>query len=310
LIIHRGDTVALSNGSRTLTTLHVAHLQVNMTGDQTVLDSGTCQAGQYYGPPVSTAPINGSAGVPTNATTGGTALTGEICPLNGSAAGLPSSPIVQTDETSGGQTMTEVPDLVDTSPSAGANVYGSFVARATTGLAGPGNTITSTDSNSTVSLSIAPAAGGAAVYTIGNVDKTGGVSVTGLKRGGYIATWTITDANGDTRVDTTRFIEEVTTSPKVAKPKITCTASGGKLKCGITFGKPTTGAKTITGSVTVSVSEGRFVVARGSGKVKKGKVTVSMRQLRHVTAGVIRLTVVLSQPGLGNATMTFSLRVG
>jgi hypothetical protein len=36
----------------------------------------------------------------------------------------------------------------------------------------------------------------------------GGVRVSGLKPGTYTATWTLTDANGDTRTVVTQFIEE------------------------------------------------------------------------------------------------------
>ena len=62
--------------------------------------------------------------MPTNIVTGGTALTGEVCPINGDATGLPTSDIAQTDERSGGVTETEVPDIVDTSPIEGETVYG------------------------------------------------------------------------------------------------------------------------------------------------------------------------------------------
>src|ERR1700722_17539814 len=94
LPVHGGDTVALSNGSRNLTTLHVAHLRVDITGAQTVLAGGTCSGGQYYGRPLSAAPTNGSAGEPP-AVAGGAALTGEICPTSGDAAGLPATDIAQ-----------------------------------------------------------------------------------------------------------------------------------------------------------------------------------------------------------------------
>ena len=103
LAVTGGDTVSLSNGARDVTTLHVAGLRADIGGEQTVLSGGTCAPGQYYGAPLSEAPINASAGAPS-AVAGGAALTGEICPMSGSAGGLPSSPIVQTDEHSGGQT--------------------------------------------------------------------------------------------------------------------------------------------------------------------------------------------------------------
>ena len=43
------------------------------------------------------------------------------------AAGLSATNIVQTDELSGGSTTTSVPDVEDTSPMQGENVYGNFV---------------------------------------------------------------------------------------------------------------------------------------------------------------------------------------
>ncbi len=76
--IHRGDQLGLSNGSRTLTTLHVANLRVDITGEQTVLSGGSCSAGEYYAPPLGAAPTNTSAGDPTGFV-GGAALTDSVC---------------------------------------------------------------------------------------------------------------------------------------------------------------------------------------------------------------------------------------
>jgi len=200
LAIKGGDTVALSNGSRTLTTLHVAHLRAAIKGNQTVLSGGRCQPGEYYGPPVTTPPTNGSAG----SIAGGIALTGEICPPNGSAAGLPASTIAQTDEFSGGQTMTEVPLIVSTSPLNGENVAGTFTARARAGLPGPGSTII--PNNARIALQITRS--GKTVFSAPNVNTKNGVKVSGLRPGTYTATWTLTDANGDTRTRVTQFFEQ------------------------------------------------------------------------------------------------------
>ncbi|MGH2893876.1 MAG: hypothetical protein ACRDPM_11535, partial [Solirubrobacteraceae bacterium] len=87
LAVKGGNVVSLSNGARSVTTLHVATLRADIDGEHTVLAGGTCAAGQYYGPPLSEAPANASAGAPS-AVAGGAALTGEICPMGGSAAGL------------------------------------------------------------------------------------------------------------------------------------------------------------------------------------------------------------------------------
>ncbi len=100
LAVKGGDQVKLSNGSRTLTTLHVAHLRVTVKGKK--ISAGTCQAGEYFAPPLSKAPTGHNAG----ALAGGVALTGRICPLSGNAKGLPAGKtIAQTDEFSGGETV-------------------------------------------------------------------------------------------------------------------------------------------------------------------------------------------------------------
>jgi hypothetical protein len=85
--------VLLSNGSRTLTTLHVARLRVDIKGEQTVLSGGRCQPDNYYAAPHSTAQTSGAAGAPSDFV-GGPALTDVICPPSGHAGGLPSSPLV------------------------------------------------------------------------------------------------------------------------------------------------------------------------------------------------------------------------
>jgi hypothetical protein len=200
LAIKGGNTVALSNGSRTLTTLRVAHLRVSVKGNQPVLSGGRCQPGEYYGPPVTTFPTSASTG----AFAGGIALTGEICPLNGSAAGLPASLIAQTDEFSGGQTMTEVPLIVSTSLPRGRKVSGAFTARARAGFTGPDNI--TIPNGARIALRITRQ--GKTVFSASNVNTSGGVHVSGLKAGTYTAIWTLTDANGDTRTVTTQFTEE------------------------------------------------------------------------------------------------------
>jgi hypothetical protein len=200
LAIKGGDAVTLSNGSRTLMTLHVAHLRVAIRGNQNVLSGGQCQPGEYYGPPVTTPPANSSAG----SIAGGIALTGEICPLTGSAAGLPASAIAQTDEFSGSQTMTEVPLIVSTSPPRDDKVFGAFTARARAGFPGPNNTIFPNDAR--IALQIRRS--GKTVFSAANVDTRRGVRVSGLRPGTYTAVWTLIDANGDSRTVVTQFTEQ------------------------------------------------------------------------------------------------------
>jgi len=196
-----GDALALSNGARTLTTLHVAHLRVSIVARRALLSGGTCQAGSYYGAPLSDAPINMSAGGP------GVALTGMTCPLSGHAAGLPTDAISQTDELSGGQTQTEVPDIENTSPLQGETVYGRFIAVARSGLPEPDHTTAPTNRTSTIALRIVRA-GGRVVFHAHNVDTRRGVRVPALRPGLYRARWTLSDANGDTRILITRFVEQ------------------------------------------------------------------------------------------------------
>jgi hypothetical protein len=200
LPVKGGNTVVLSNGSRTLTTLHVAHLRVAIKGNAPVLSGGQCQPGEYYGPPVPAPPTSPSAGT----ITGGISLTGEICPLSGHAAGLPASTVAQTDELSGGQTMTEVPLIVSTSPLNGENVSGPFTARARAGFRGPDNTIIA--NHARIALRITRS--GQTVFSAPNVDTAGGLNVRGLQRGTYTAIWTLIDGNGDTRTMATQFFEQ------------------------------------------------------------------------------------------------------
>ncbi|MGH3674051.1 MAG: hypothetical protein ACRDSH_26005, partial [Pseudonocardiaceae bacterium] len=82
LPIRGGDIVTLVNAAgRRLTSLHVARLRVDLIGNQTVVASGTCQAGDYWGPPVSRPPVSAGIGL-------GIGGTGIICPSSGHAAGL------------------------------------------------------------------------------------------------------------------------------------------------------------------------------------------------------------------------------
>jgi hypothetical protein len=195
-----GDVLALRNrAGRVLTTLHVAHLRIDLNGDQTVISGGRCEPGDYYGAPL-TAPVTSvGIGVP------GSGGTGRICPLSGKAKGLPSVLISEVDDQSGGQTRTEVPQLEGTSPLGDANLYGKFVALAQVGLPGPhGSTI---PSGARVALSITPASSRRVVFHAANVNTASGVAVTGLRAGTYRATWVVIDANGDTRTVVTGFVQ-------------------------------------------------------------------------------------------------------
>jgi hypothetical protein len=312
--IQGGDALVLSNGSRTVTTLHVAHLRVDITGQQGSLAGGTCEPLGYFAPPLSEAPTNAFAGDPT-AFAGGSALTDSVCPASGDAAGFSATNIVQTDELSGGQTTTVVPSVEDTSPMQGENVYGNFVALAESGLPSPDG-FTPTDSTSRIALSIAPAGGGAPVFTSSNVDTATGVPVNALSPGSYKATWTLSDANGDTRTATTRFIENAGTQgppgppgprgPRGRKPKVKCKLikHHTKIKCKVTFKKHKT-----HGRLQLRIARHGQVAALGHGRVSHGTATVVLREVRQLKHGVWTITLVLSQAHQATSTVRMGLRV-
>jgi hypothetical protein len=314
LAVAGGDSVVLSSGSRLLTTLHVARLRVDIVGDSATVASGTCAPGEYWGGPLTAPPTNGSAGDPTPVA-GGSALTGAVCPPSASSAGLPTSSLAQTDELSGGETLTQIADVADTSPMQAETMYGGFTALAE-----------ATDGGSPISLSINPAAGGAAVFTASNADTSNGVPVPSLAPGTYKATWVVGDANGDTRTVTTRFIEQSALQgppgpqgPKGAtgprgprgpagpKPRVSCKLVGkhhNKIRCKVTF--PRRSAKNGR-TVRISVSRGSHLVALGHGRVRDGAVTFGLRELRRVGSG--RWSITLVMPGSHGTARTLTLRL-
>jgi hypothetical protein len=195
-----GNVLTLVNAAgRRLTSLHVAHLRVDLIGNQTTVASGTCQAGDYWGPPVSKPPVSAEIGL-------GIGASGTICPSSGHAAGLPAADLAQSDDFSGGQTVTQVPEIESTAPIQDETLYGSFVASAQSGLPGPHGSISA--SGVPVALTITPAASTRGVFHAANVDTTRGVDVPALAPGTYVATWVLRDAAGDTRTVTTRFVDE------------------------------------------------------------------------------------------------------
>jgi hypothetical protein len=200
LAIRGGEQVRLVNSAgRTLTTLHVAHLRVRVNGDQSVLASGSCQPGDYYGAPVSSPPLGPQIGA------SGVAGEGGVCPGNGHAGGLSATNIEQTDDFSGGLTRTVVPALESFSPNDGATLYGAFVATAQPVL--PGLNSSSYGVRAAVSLSISRAGSKRRIVFVRNAAHGAGVRVKSLRAGAYNATWVLTDANGDTRTIQSRFVE-------------------------------------------------------------------------------------------------------
>ncbi|MBV8999560.1 MAG: hypothetical protein JO304_10890 [Solirubrobacterales bacterium] len=303
--VSRGQSLALSNGSRTLTTLHVANLEVSINDSSPAkVASGTCSPDEWTNGPLSTAPTNTEAGGP------GVALSGAACPSSGDAAGMSTSGVAQTDELSGGSTGVNLPDVLDTSPLLGETLYGSFTVLAE-----------STGATLPIAVSIAPASGGAPVFTAANTDTANGVPVPALTPGTYKATWTVIDPNGDMRILTTRFIEEPALQGppgppgprgpqgppgKVPKFKVTCKLQKHhKITCTVKF---LTGKGT-KGTLRISVARGKHLVALGHARIIHGRASMTMRELRRVSAGSATITIVLSQPHKAAATRTTVVHV-
>jgi hypothetical protein len=196
--IRGGDVLALRNGAgRLLTRLHVAHLRVDLLAAQTVISSGRCEPGDYYGPPLSDAPVSSGIGIP------GVSGTGTICPNGGRATGLPTNPISQVDDMSGGETRTEVPVIEGTAPLQDATIYGTFIALAQVGLPGPNNS--TLHARARVSLTITRSGARRPSFRASNVTGRG-AWVGHLAVGSYHAKWVLSDANGDTRTLRTAFV--------------------------------------------------------------------------------------------------------
>lgn len=304
LAVRRGDSVVLSNGARTLTTLHLAHLRVDILGEQTSLAGGSCQPGDYYGAPPSSITPNTSAGSPTSDATGGIALTGEICPLSGDATGLDATDITQSDDLSPGLTETEVPDVQDTSPIDGETVRGAFRALAESGFTLQDNSTLPTDDFTRIAVRIVTAGRGITVFKAGNVDTAKGVAVPALKPGNYIAIWTLTDTNGDRRLVSTRFISQTGPTGPAPAAAVACRYSGGqRISCSVRFPHN----PQLTGSLRIRLTRGGTVVGLGHGHVSRGHAKVGLRVVSSAGSGPWQATLVLSRPHLVPVTILVSL---
>jgi hypothetical protein len=194
-----GGVLSLHNGTgRVLTRLHVAHLRVDIAGQQTVLAGGSCQPGDYYGLPLTRPPLSVAVGF-------GVGGGGTVCPGSGHAAGFSTSNISQIDDLSGGLTRTQVPAIQRTTPINGETLYGRFIAQAQSALHGPHGSTFAT--GAPIELTITPAGSTRRVFRAPNVDIVRGVAVRALRRGAYTAIWVLKDANGDTRTIRTEFVE-------------------------------------------------------------------------------------------------------
>ena len=316
--ISRGDTIQLDNtASRAVTTLHMANLKVAIDdSDPSTVFFGVCSPGEWLGGPLAAVPTNTEAGGP------GVAGNGAACPADGSAAGLSTAFLAETDEFSGGQTLITLPDVAGTAPMSDETLYGAFTTVAdTTGEGLP------------ISLEI-DSAGGTPVFTNSNVDTANGVSVPALTPGLYIAFWTVTDPNGDTRTLTTRFIEQSALQgaqgaqgpqgpqgpagpqgaqgpqgpqgPPGPKPKITCTLEKhNKIKCTVTYAK----AKDMRGTVAAVITRNGRIVALGKARLARGAATLNLSELSARSRGTWQITLVLSRPKKVATTQTMTVRV-
>ena len=201
LAIRGGDALTLTNSARRpLTTLHVAHLRVDIIGHQTVIASGECEPGDYYGARVRRPAASASVDQP------GAGGSGVTCPPFGDATGLSTASIEQTDDLSGGQTRTEVPDIQVMAPISGETLYGPFIAFAQIGVPVP--TGGAVPARGTVALTVTRAGARRPALRLRNVAVAQGVALPGLTPGVYFAQWVLTDSGGDTRTIRTRFVEE------------------------------------------------------------------------------------------------------
>lgn len=196
-----GEVLALRNrAGRAVSALHVARLRVALRGGGRSVAAGRCEPDAYWGAPVSAPPVGGGVGEPS------VAGTGTVCRPDGHAAGLPvaaSGVIEQSDSFSAGLTRTEVPELGSQSPTPGETLYGPFVALAVPVLPGTARPVPAR-----VSLLITARAGHHVVRRLSGVERSPGVAVSALAPGVYDATWTVTDANGDTRTSRSWFVQE------------------------------------------------------------------------------------------------------
>ena len=132
---------------------------------------------------------------------------GSVCPPGGDAAGLPDTVIAQTDDLSGGETVTSVPELEGTAPANDAIVtgrvhrdradrgHGSEQSRLWNGLGG--------------AVDDHPRGLGTAVFHSANVAVPSGVSVPALAAGVYSANWVVTRHQRRHPDGHTTFVEAV-----------------------------------------------------------------------------------------------------
>lgn len=198
-----GDVLTLTNRvGRTITRLHVAHLRVAIHGNLNVVASGSCQPGDYWGGPYTAFDLGFPFLFGSGAGFFGFGFD-TVCGPHGRAKGMPTSPIEQVDELSGGLTSTSIPRLGTHIPGPNTVITSGFRALAQTGFPGANGGLV--PSAARVSLTIKR--GRHVAFRSANVERPGGVRVRKLAAGNYWAKWVVSDRNGDTRTVLTRFEE-------------------------------------------------------------------------------------------------------
>lgn len=312
--LRAGDEINLiapaagGESARTVTTLHVYPLRVDVIDQDGHLDasgtSGSCQAGE----------LDPFAGV--------------VCSIGGSFSdGFQDNYPSFEDELSGGFTEASVPIFNDVSPLDNQVVPPSFTA-----YADPSNYGTF-DHSSSVSLELTPLAGGSSQTFAGNANSAAGIAVSGLTAGRYVATWKLTDANGDTNSLTTWIVVDTSgvtgpqgpagpagatgpvgaTGPAGARGPVGPAGASIEVKCVV----KTTGTgkhkrhhqvctvkKLPVGStVALSISRHRVVFALGHARIRHGRAKLTLHDLRPLPPGIYKLTAVVED---GNRSVNIS----
>lgn len=181
----------------------------------------------------------------------------------------------------------------------GETVYGHFTALAESGLTLPDNQLIPTDTVTRISLTIFGARGHR-VVAIRNVDTRRGVSVPALVPGRYEAVWKLTDFNGDTRLEATRFIVQRGRAGRGPAASVKCTSvHGGRIRCTVNF----PAYRQIKGKVAMRLSRGGTLVALGHGALRQGRARLTMPQLATARSGAWLATLVLSGPRIEPVTV-------
>jgi hypothetical protein len=329
LTLAGGDSVVLTNSSGVvLTTLHVASLRLAIDDSSPTYTGGVCQPNQWFGT------VAGHHGPPALA----------LCPASGSAAGVTNDGSdEQFDEASGGLTSLDIPSVADMTPLNGQEVFGSFAAF--TDVLNPDGS----PSAAATTLSLTQFGSSTPVFTSVNTNSATGAIIPALPAGQYDTTWTVTDSNGDTHTSHGTLVIEPGVGaqgpqgsqgsqgpqgpqgspgsqgpqgapgaqgpqgprgphgPPGPKPKkIVCELKAHHvIKCHLVFPK----SAHVAGLLRLSLSRGAHVAAIGHGLLRRGAITVTMRERRALRSGGWTITLLVPRGHQSAVTMTLALRM-